>query len=344
MFKAGQYLQICDVCGFKFHSDETRKRWDGLIVCFDDYEVDHPQKYIRVSPDGGPVPDPRPEPADLFRLVCTIWTHTPAADIGTADCAMVDSVPNLNAVEYGYPPLVLPPVAPIAPTPLLLDTFTAANGTDPTSRDLDVYLPSQARWQIVPTDPPIIESNGLMGVDNGSGRDTGSLGYILPDTSQIFDGGTPYTVLLCVTTSDAVFLEFYADDFAGSGKVNLYWDGATLTFDARDDAMVDFSLSHAYAPSGGAEKFAFWTDGVTGHVIVNGASVVSGSYGLGATNLNGIFPYLGSAGLGVTARIDSIGVYQNITLEQAIALTSSVSSPPTTLIYESGIYEPGIYE
>lgn len=44
----GQWRVICDVCGFKFHSGDLRKRWDNLMVCQKDYETKHPQLYLRL--------------------------------------------------------------------------------------------------------------------------------------------------------------------------------------------------------------------------------------------------------------------------------------------------------
>lgn len=87
MYKAGQYKQVCDVCGFEFFSGETRKRWDGLIVCKDDYETDHPQKFVHVMTDGFAVKDPRPEPDDVFVApLCYIFAQHSYADMGEADC------------------------------------------------------------------------------------------------------------------------------------------------------------------------------------------------------------------------------------------------------------------
>ena len=83
---AGQYHQICDVCGFKFLSSETRIRWDGLLVCPADYETDHPQKYIRVSSDGQSVPLVRSEPDESYNYVCYIYGQQAYADLGEADC------------------------------------------------------------------------------------------------------------------------------------------------------------------------------------------------------------------------------------------------------------------
>ena len=36
------YFIHCQVCGFKTHSDDMRERWDGLLVCSEDWEERHP--------------------------------------------------------------------------------------------------------------------------------------------------------------------------------------------------------------------------------------------------------------------------------------------------------------
>jgi len=94
-FKKGSWNGICDVCGFKFKFTELQKRWDGLIVCHKDFEQDHPQKYIRVRESGLSVPVIRDRPADVFIQTCTIWTSSPMADFGTADCATVGGNTNI---------------------------------------------------------------------------------------------------------------------------------------------------------------------------------------------------------------------------------------------------------
>lgn len=88
MYKQGQHYFICDACGMRFHSEKKRRRWDGLMVCPDDNEADHPQKYIRVEPDGQPVNDPRPEPEDTFIYICYMYASHPYADMAEADCAV----------------------------------------------------------------------------------------------------------------------------------------------------------------------------------------------------------------------------------------------------------------
>jgi hypothetical protein len=94
-YKKGCWNCICDVCGFEFKSDEVRKRWDGFIVCKDDFEYDHPQKYLRVREDSQSVPFVRSEPEETFIVFCTIITRQGIADVGTADCAQADLDENL---------------------------------------------------------------------------------------------------------------------------------------------------------------------------------------------------------------------------------------------------------
>jgi hypothetical protein len=62
----GGYYRICDVCGFKYRASETTKRWDGLFVCREDFETRHPQDFVRGRIDRQNVPNPRPEPPDVF--------------------------------------------------------------------------------------------------------------------------------------------------------------------------------------------------------------------------------------------------------------------------------------
>jgi hypothetical protein len=60
----GDWLAICDVCGFRFHASQLQKRWDGLMVCKEDMESRHPQDLLHVPrPEQAP-PWTRPEPED----------------------------------------------------------------------------------------------------------------------------------------------------------------------------------------------------------------------------------------------------------------------------------------
>lgn len=62
----GDFWRICDVCGFKYRSSETSKRWDGLITCSEDWEPRHPQDFVRGRRDRQMAPDARPEAPDAF--------------------------------------------------------------------------------------------------------------------------------------------------------------------------------------------------------------------------------------------------------------------------------------
>jgi hypothetical protein len=96
-YKSGRWNIICDVCGFKFKSDEVKKRWDGLFVCKKDFELDHPQKYLRIRETGIAVPYIR-EPNDEYLLVCNIITSSGYADMGVADCMKADN----NSNSYAF--------------------------------------------------------------------------------------------------------------------------------------------------------------------------------------------------------------------------------------------------
>lgn len=64
--KLGQWNALCDVCGFKFKNTELRRRWDGFMVCQQDWEERHPQELIKI-PQERPAPSwVRPVPEDIF--------------------------------------------------------------------------------------------------------------------------------------------------------------------------------------------------------------------------------------------------------------------------------------
>lgn len=97
-YKSGSWNAICDICGFKHKADELRKRWDGLMVCSKDYELDHPQKYLRVHETGEAVPWVREEPVNTFISVCYVYAIPAYADLGEADCMKAD----IASPSYAY--------------------------------------------------------------------------------------------------------------------------------------------------------------------------------------------------------------------------------------------------
>ena len=64
--KLGDWNAICDVCGFKHKASQLRKRWDGLMVCSKDFELRHPQDFLRVPHDDPSVAWARPEPTPIY--------------------------------------------------------------------------------------------------------------------------------------------------------------------------------------------------------------------------------------------------------------------------------------
>jgi len=98
-WQSGQYNAICDVCGFKFKNVDLQRRWDGLIVCHEDWEIQHPQERIRPIPDQKKPLITRPEATNSFVNVdyvilqpCSVTGVYSQADYGTADCAIVGNV------------------------------------------------------------------------------------------------------------------------------------------------------------------------------------------------------------------------------------------------------------
>lgn len=87
-WESGKWNALCDVCGFKFKSSDLRKRWDGLMVCDDDWETRHPQDFIRAITDEYPLPWTRPDPGDTFINSCFVWGLNGVAGVGTAGCAV----------------------------------------------------------------------------------------------------------------------------------------------------------------------------------------------------------------------------------------------------------------
>jgi len=92
--KLGDYNVICDSCGCKFKASTMRKRWDGLFVCKEDFEVRHPQLSLKVHGDKQTVPIPRPDTvADTFINSCNLINSSGIAKLAVSGCAVAGSVP-----------------------------------------------------------------------------------------------------------------------------------------------------------------------------------------------------------------------------------------------------------
>ncbi len=65
-YKSGDWWVTCDVCSKQTRASDIRHRWDGLLVCEDDFELRHPQDFIKHKAEKISVPFSRPEPPDQF--------------------------------------------------------------------------------------------------------------------------------------------------------------------------------------------------------------------------------------------------------------------------------------
>jgi len=68
-YKSGDWNITCDVCSKKIKASESNRRWDGFIVCSDDFELRHPQDFVRAKQDKISVPFTRPIPTLVFTTV-----------------------------------------------------------------------------------------------------------------------------------------------------------------------------------------------------------------------------------------------------------------------------------
>lgn len=131
-WKSGRWSAICDRCGFRFHSDELIKEWDGLRVCRPCLEPRHPQDLIRIKSERVVPPWTRPESEDTFQFICSLQTASGYADLAAADCARADNTFFTYENLIGSPdlPPFVPPPAPFFFGSLYLDPFGIYFGSD----------------------------------------------------------------------------------------------------------------------------------------------------------------------------------------------------------------------
>lgn len=88
-----EYNALCDVCGFKKKAKDLRKRWDGYMVCKEDWEPRHPLDFYRTRNDNHILPFIRPDNDGINvgpsvpAPACTALTIQAVANVGTAGCA-----------------------------------------------------------------------------------------------------------------------------------------------------------------------------------------------------------------------------------------------------------------
>lgn len=87
-YKPGCWNVICMVCGMQFKSDEIVKRWDGALVCKEDWEPRHILDFSRSMTERSSVPFTNPEPTDLFVDVPYIYNTQAIAGIAVSGLAV----------------------------------------------------------------------------------------------------------------------------------------------------------------------------------------------------------------------------------------------------------------
>ena len=84
-YKSGDWLAICDVCGFKYKASELKDRWDGLKVCEADWEMRHVADFIKAPKGEQPLPWTRPAPTNQFKDITYADTGNTSIPTGTND-------------------------------------------------------------------------------------------------------------------------------------------------------------------------------------------------------------------------------------------------------------------
>jgi hypothetical protein len=100
-YKKGEWLAICDVCGMKYHSNDLKERWDGLMCCRQDWNPRQPQDFVRGIPDPQAIPWSRPDVPPNFVYNPVTWAITDFYGNTMRDFA--------NDIVVAFPNTVLPP-------------------------------------------------------------------------------------------------------------------------------------------------------------------------------------------------------------------------------------------
>ena len=103
-YKPGEHYGVCQSCGLEVLASKLRRRWDGLLVCPDDWEPRHPQEFVRGTTDKiAATGNVSPEPPDVFVTgICT--TRSAKAGCAVAGCAIaglnIDCPPEVPAGTF----------------------------------------------------------------------------------------------------------------------------------------------------------------------------------------------------------------------------------------------------
>ena len=86
-YVAGLFNIYCMSCGRKYKSNEIRKRWDGLLVCDEDWEPRHPQDFVRgIQERSNILPFSFDNDGSVNGGACTLANSVGIAGLGVAGC------------------------------------------------------------------------------------------------------------------------------------------------------------------------------------------------------------------------------------------------------------------
>ena len=72
-YTRGLWKCVCEACGRVYKNTQLRQRWDGFLVCEDDWEPRQPQDFVRGVADYQAPPFTRPEQSDVFEPITIIY-------------------------------------------------------------------------------------------------------------------------------------------------------------------------------------------------------------------------------------------------------------------------------
>jgi len=98
-YKSGDNWVECDVCGIDIYASDSKKRWDGLIVCPDDWEIRHPQDFVRARKDKIAASIVNSESEIIYAEGVCI-TRTAIAGVAVAGCMIAG---NDGSIASGIP-------------------------------------------------------------------------------------------------------------------------------------------------------------------------------------------------------------------------------------------------
>lgn len=116
-----EYNALCDVCGFKFKASQLKKRWDGFMVCNDDWEPRNILDFYRTRSDAHILPFTRPDDSGE-----NTWTPTVVNVTGTYSLNATYVVDSNNLVTYK---ILITPTSGTVLTGPSTPTFSLPTGT-----------------------------------------------------------------------------------------------------------------------------------------------------------------------------------------------------------------------